>query len=211
MLRYVLASCATALIVVTQFGNQAVADNFIVDSSNSPASFGPDDDIDNLIIKDGGQAILLLATVNGNIMVRDASEVFVDFSLVKGNILVQGDSSLVGDNSTVEGNIVANDAFDVNLLLFSVNGNLLVKKADFAITLDSSTIGGNVILQRNTAEVVGIFVSDNDITGNLIATNNETISFDIIDNTINGNLICVNNDPEPTRVGNDVDGNTICQ
>ena len=177
------------------------------------------------------------ATVLGNANVEYASSLSLqDRGLIGGNMVVGDlasmgedtgwviDGSTVGNSAgtlSIEGtthSILANDTGVLALSSATVDGSIVSNKGTYGGPLASSAIHGSVLINATTAGNTGVaatwFIGDDDIDGNLVLTNNQSIE-DVFLNTIHQNLICFGNNPPPYNgflgLGNTVDGHSIGQ
>jgi hypothetical protein len=191
----------------------------------------------SLTVPAGQQCYLSNATVLGNANVESTASLELDQNgaiygnAVLGNeaALEEGTNWVIGGTTfgndalslTIQGtvhNVVANDLLTVAMQSATVYGNIVVNHDTYGGALVSSQVYGNVLVNATTTGnslVPATWeIADQDIYGNLVLTNNQSVEYVFL-NTIHQNLICYGNNPPPYNdfdgIGNTVDGQSLGQ
>ena len=120
-----LGIVATAVVALAP--TAAIADTF---TCTRMCRFGPNDELDNLLVNDGGVATLNGTVVTGNIVVEDGGKL-----TVKNGVLV-------------EGNVQSFGAARITVRSSIIGGSLQIKNTP-KITVKNNTIEGDLQLEEN--------------------------------------------------------------
>ena len=96
-------------------------------------------------------------TIDGDLIVEDGGIALLDNALVKGNVEVEPGgrlSSFDTNTSTIEGNVEAEAALFFVLNFDCVFGDVEVKNAGGLVAVVNSLVGGNVEFEENDASAV---------------------------------------------------------
>lgn len=144
-------------------------------------------------------------------------------SVVSGNVRVLPGGTLFLETTQVGGNVVGHDVTRVLIGRSTVDGNIVVigGEAPFGgtVLLCATSVSGNVIVQQVTGGIgVRTYIpgfdfpagfaarcgaASNEIAGNLVVSNNNSIRILVHDNLVEHNLLAVNNSGPGPKVFRD--------
>ena len=194
-----------AVVMLVVAAAPVFADTFVCTGN---CSFGPNDVLDNLEVKNGGVATLNGTRVNGNIVVKNGGKLYLkNGAEVEGNVQSEEGAGRVDvRDSFVDGDIQIKQTKRIVVKNTIIDGNLQLQEnnAKYIDTvLNGNFIGGDLQLDKNKFTNRKAKINGNDVFGNLQLVDNDNGIIIVKNNFVESALQCDDNDSQITGFGND--------
>lgn len=185
--------CVLIAFMFGAINSVASADTY---TCTSVCTFGPEDTLDNLTVKNGGFATLDGTLVTGNVVVEDGGKLILKNGVeVEGSVQSFGATLCKVKDTFINGSLQIKKTKKITVENVTINGDLQLEtnKIQRSATIRGCLIGGNMQLYKNRIGTYQILIAANEVHGNLQLVDNRDGTIVVEDNYVESSIQCTDN------------------